>query len=525
MLDRHRGVLGLITAVFGLALLLGTFVNPMFKIHDERFHADLVRLGRDPGVLGEPGWPSLGERSLSPGIALATRQQRLRRRTVDNAPPRDQRRPFDAWEERTVDGRRANLMAQHPPLYYLLIGSAVGVGDLLVPGAFAYDVELWVARVASLLLLLPLPLLGYLLARRLDDRPEVWVASAAAPLLIPGLTLRNGPMINNDTLVTALGALLVYLLVRLWQEDAADSRTAVAAGLIVGLAMLTKAFGLVLLGVLGLILLGLLVVHRSRRSRRRRVVASGALASVIAVGVGGWWYVRNLVESGSLQPKAVTRPETPDFEPDWLAWAGKALWRNWSALWGGDYVLGADRDALLLGVLIAVTIGLTGTALWRSRHTRRRALVVALVPLVALALSIYAESAVTYRAHAETGGLHGRYLHGGLLGLTTAMAVGAGHLFGGLRRWLPAAVVAGSGLLYGLGFNSLLVRNWSTPGSALVSRLRAVGAWAGPPDGFVLLVGVLFAASGLGLLARLVVDARIAGPAERGADDDPHPER
>lgn len=502
MRRHHRGTLVLITAVFGLALLLGTFVNPMFRVFDERFHADLVLVGRDPGILWEEGWPRLGERSLSPGIVIATREQRVGRRTLEEADPRDRRPPFRAWEEREVRDRPTSTMTQHPPLYYLLVGSAVRVADLVVPGSFAYDVELWLGRVATILLLLPLPALGYLLARRLSDRPETWIASAAMPLLVPGLTLRNGPMINNDTLITALGGVFVYLLVRCFQEDG-EPGSAAAAALVAGLAMLTKGFGLVLFGALAMLLLGLLVSRRADPSRRWRVVRSGALATVIGLGVGGWWYARSFLESGTLQPKAVDRPEIAGFEPDWLWWARDVLWRNWSDFWGGRYVLSHDTNTLLLGVLVAVTAVLVVVALGHTRGRRRRALLVALVPVALLALSVYAESALTYRAQGRTGGVHGRYLYGGLLGVTTAMAMGAGHLTGRLRAWLPAVVVAAGGLLYTIGLNSLLATSWGAPGSAVVTRLRAVGAWAGPPDGFVLAVGILFVATGLWLFARL----------------------
>jgi len=98
--------------------------------------------------------------------------------------------------------------------------------------------------------------------------------------------------IGNDSLAVAIGS---WLLVALfwWTELPESGPRAMTLGIVLGLALLTKAYLLAFLPPLG-ILVGLLAI------RRKRVIRQ-ALVLVICAGIlSGWWYVRTWVLTHSL---------------------------------------------------------------------------------------------------------------------------------------------------------------------------------------------------------------------------------
>lgn len=493
----ERGFVVLATVVFTLGLLLGTFVNPLFRIPDERFHADMVDVVQDVGGLLEEGWPLVGERRVQSAVAQASRLHQPRKlRTLAHAVPRDERVSLAELEDLGGVGPD-NRMTQHPPLYYMVLASGAGVLDLVDPGDFAYDMELWLLRVLNVLLLAPLPFLAHRTARLLTPHRAVHRAAAILPLGVPGLMLRNGPMLNNDNLFTLLGAVVVYLVVRVVAGDT-SRRVAVAAGAACGLAMLTKAFGLLLFGVLGVVYGWAIVEQLRARHPAGASVASGVVAAVVAFVTGGWWYIRNLVVAGTVRPIGFPRPTVEGFEPDWGHWLEQVLQRSWQSFWGGSYVLDAQHGTIL-GVLMVVTLVATIAAVVRADSGRRTAIMAAILPVVVLAGAIYANQAGNYVDRGRIGGVQGRYFYGGLTGLTSVMAVGLGVVVGRARRWLPLGITVAAGGLYATGFHALLVTEWGAPSVGLADRARALLTWSAPSPVVVVGLGLAFAVCGLWL--------------------------
>jgi hypothetical protein len=75
-------------------------------------------------------------------------------------------------------------------------------------------------------------------------------------------------------------------------------------------------------------------------------------------------------------------------------------------------------------VLLALAVCLGGVALFRRGPSRRRQLVVLSFPLVAVALAVAATSWERYVERASLGGIHGRYLFGGWVGLAVVAGLG-----------------------------------------------------------------------------------------------------
>jgi hypothetical protein len=150
--------------------------------------------------------------------------------------------------------------ALQPPLYYWLMAPL-----LRVFGAASLPTQVMALRLAAVLLAsFTIPLV-FLLARAAGVSPEC----AAVVAVMPGFAF-DVARVANDCLAVLLYTALLLLVVRRahW----------LAAGVVLGLGLLTKAYFLAAL---------VLVFWMPR-------------AILVALAVSGWWYVRNLWTTGTL---------------------------------------------------------------------------------------------------------------------------------------------------------------------------------------------------------------------------------
>ena len=180
--------------------------------------------------------------------------------------------------------------AQQAPLYYWLMAPAYGVARKL-----PLPERLWLLRLLSLLAASIVIPISFLVARRVfgDSRRALGVAAliAAFPQLM--MTVCH---IGNDSLAVGLGG-IVLLALLLWKEQPGSMPRAVGLGTALGLALLTKAYFLVL--VPPLLVLAAIQVRRERVHRE-------ALAIVgIAAVLSGWWYGRNIVLTHTLSGEQI----------------------------------------------------------------------------------------------------------------------------------------------------------------------------------------------------------------------------
>jgi hypothetical protein len=126
---------------------------------------------------------------------------------------------------------------------------------------------------------------------------RAWWAGSIA-LAVPAVT--NGmsaPL--NDVALAAFGTAAIHAWVRLHERP--GYRAAIAAGLFAGLAIGVKYPALVLCALLGGTIALRVVIPPSRPSDgwRRRWLALAACYLVMAVAVGGWWYLRAYVHTAN----------------------------------------------------------------------------------------------------------------------------------------------------------------------------------------------------------------------------------
>ncbi|MFH1922568.1 MAG: phospholipid carrier-dependent glycosyltransferase [Planctomycetota bacterium] len=124
------------------------------------------------------------------------------------------------------------------------------------------------------------------LATPLVGRPWAWWAGATV-VLVPGVNNQMTAPLNDVALV-----LFVTLAVAAWWRGVAGGesrRWFVLAGLAAGGALGTKYLAMVFAAAVAIASVWIFWRHAPRR---RSVLEAAAIVTVVAISVGGWWYVR-----------------------------------------------------------------------------------------------------------------------------------------------------------------------------------------------------------------------------------------
>ena len=509
-----------VTALHVGLLLTFSLLYPPFTGFDETQHVDAVL-----SIRHGDGWPAPQERQLSEGIvAVATPLLQAASAlpfSDDELPPRDERPSVAELgvERDSVGQLLPNQITQHPPLYYGLQAAVLAV----LPGSadWPFDRTVGVLRLVSVLLMAPLPLLAWAMARTLRAPPLVGQVAALLTVSVPQLQ-RVGSSVNNDAAYTLAFATVLLLLARVAVGDV-GRRLVVLTGVAVGVAMLTKGFALVLPLAVGLAFL--VGGRRSGRSWTAGLLP-GFLSLVVAFVVGGWWWLRNLLLYGTVQPSGwppsyrdVLRlePRAPG-EPaplgDFLAGSYSRLSERF---WGGleiNYV-GPDSfpheltNALAVAALVAVVAAVAGAG-----RSRLPLLVAVLVPFASTVAILGYGIWTGYSYSLDFPGAQGRYLFGSVPSLSVAVALGLVVLARRASRAVPVAAVLLALGMQAAGLYSVVSRNWlpAYDGRGRVARYREAldgvvdyAPWPSPVTLAVLALTALAAVAVLVLALRLAV--------------------
>ena len=477
----------------GLLLLTATVLYPNYRGPDEPLHVDLLTAV----VRGDATpWPAPGERMIARGIEAADvlGNGRIAVRAVlpaEEALPRADR---VSYADRGGDspGPGVNQLVQHPPLYYYLLAPVL----VVVPdwADQPFDRVVGLLRVVNALLLLPLPLLGFALARRVGLPTRAAVAAAALPLGVPQL-YHIGSAVNNDNLLLPLLAATFVVVAGVGRGDL-RVRTGAGLGVLVGACLLTK--GLALFLPL-LVALGYLV--GGSRAGLRRAVPPLLTAQAVGFATGGWWWVHNKLAYGAVQPdgtkvaQPVLAPNTTFAETGtvWLRQFGTLVNRRfWLDPGASELPPVAGVAAVAGAVLVAGGIGLSlllRTPAWRDA--------VLLATPFGCVLGIVAfGSWDAWEKVLRPAGMQGRYLYGALPALAVLVVAGAARLLG---RWLLPVVLTGAAAAQLLGTALVLRVYWADSWAAVPGNVLAWSPW--PPPLVVPVLLATAAAGGLTLRA------------------------
>jgi hypothetical protein len=517
-----------ITGLFVSIAAMCTFLYPAFTGYDETFHVDMTY-----SYYNGNGFYAPGGRMLSIGVQTAqgnvippptipfTQQQH---------PARGDRKSFDAsGGDAAGTYKIPNQMVQHPPLYY-----AIGAGFLhLIPGShnLPFDQTIAILRYLSILMIAPLPYLAWAAAKTLIGDGPAAVTAAVLPLTLPNLTRIAGNW-NNDNLLTILTAALIFVLCKVIAGDL-RKRTGFWAGLICALACLTKGYALVLP-----VLILLVYAVAWIRHRRRPWAPFGVAALVIAV-LSGWWWIRNIVLYGAIQPEGfggkgsygydtfyMTAKHAPagtytihQFIPAYLV---RVLWRTWGGIGYPEHPLFARTadwvwfGIVAAGAIFAICFGI------RGRFGRIATALFVLPTIMILAIPMV-NAVHHYLYNGILPGAQGRYLYPSVTAVGILVGVGYSRLIGRkLAAWLPLVVVIGA-----LGTQALawrqLVKVWWVPTTAhgkseeFKDAFRGILKWS--PWSHPVTTGPFIAVVAFSLL--LIIGAVGYGIAHRAGDDEP----
>jgi hypothetical protein len=579
-----------ITALHLALLATYSVVYPTWAGYDEAQHVDMVY-----GLLHGDGWPGPGDKMISTGVASTSDafdrgayadmfQSGGKRRGSPSfaeitPTPRDQRQSFDALGGDTpvTDGRLSNQMVQHPPMVYAVGAAVLGA---LPASHWAYDQQVYVLRLLNILLVAPLPLLAWALARRLRLSEAVARGAAVLPLAVPGFD-RVGATFNNDGVLMLTTGVLTFVLAGVLRGDR-RMRTAGWAGVWLALTFLSKGLALLLpLMVVAAYLVGWWNTRpwtadpgTARGRRLRSTVGSlpwwpTIVALAVGLGMGGWWWVRNYVLYGAVQPNgwdtSPPRREAlllPDSFWTWLWYFARTMI---SRFWGG---LGLFEPPQLTPVAIVaatvvvgvVTVACLGTGLgqparravaipaqpagdaptypdrgspagrglldraaWLDRLTRMAPPVVLLLPVAFAYVTVGERSWAEYEQYTRGIAVQGRYLYLGLVGAGVVIAAGLARLLGRRDRWTPTVMLVGALLMQAFAMLAICSYYWLGRGvrftpARIPDIASAIARWAPFPCGVTFAILGLTAAGALAVLAVLVRsawrDEPSAGPAD-----------
>lgn len=517
-------VVKLSTVTFVALLTAWSFLTPLMSAPDESNHADLIF------HLAEGGnYPEYDERRISTGaVSLTlvhsyvlqhddtTQEVTSGDRTPDTASHTDFGATFaDLGGDENADNWW-NQLPQHPPLYYWASSAVVRVTRVLSPGPSSMHREARMLRFSNVLLMSPLPVLAWMATRRLGADDHVAGVASLLPLAIPQLT-HVGSAINNDNLFIVLCSVLAVLLASVLRGDL-RLRTAGAAGVVAGLAWMTKGFGALLPVWMGTTY----VVAAVRQGHLRRAAAKAfAVAVAVTAAVGSWFWIRNLLTHGTPSPSLhATATAPPKFSPDQVGYARYFPVFLTQGFWGyfGYYYI--QIGDLLTG-LATMVVGSSFVSALLGRPRRpgtdrdgvRRLHIVGVVAFPALLLAFVAFVAHSqYERTAQMWNfVQGRYLFGAVVPMAMVTAVGSVRLLG---RRAGIALVALAFLLQVQGIRLVLERWWGVPGGPIAESWESLIAWNPWPVPLVTLTGVALVGLSVWLAVEVVHVSRSLRPAE-----------
>jgi small subunit ribosomal protein S36 len=469
------GLVWLVVAVHTLTLAGYSLLLPAFHAPDEIQHLDMVL-----HVKEDLGWPHRDDSFLDQRMLAARRAAKFERNgpplDARSAPPRSERPTLDELGT-PGDSQGANNVWQHPPLYYLTMSLGLSAVSAWTPEAWwSYDRLLGFVRLLNVLLSAALPLLAALTAMHLTARRAIVVTAALVPLAVPQLHHIGSATNNDNLLILLLGALTVTTTGVLTGDR--SRRTAVITGVLVGLGILTK--GTALFALVWVPAAYLVAAMGQRTGNRAAMLRSGTLSLVVALLVGGWWWVRNVLSYGTLQPRRQWDSPPEGFVPDLMAWLGRLPRTYATSFWGRFGWLEVSLpDLLVWGLSLAMV---TGIVLAVVRAPGRRASTLALLlPFAGLACILLPGTLLTYLQTGVLRGMQGRYFFPALVALAVLVALGyrgdappkSTEWFVGLVTWLVAACV------HAIAVAAILRHYWGAPSrDAWSASIHALLAWA-----------------------------------------------
>ncbi|MGN8552364.1 UNVERIFIED_CONTAM: DUF2142 domain-containing protein [Microbacterium sp. SLM126] len=393
-------VLGAITAAFVLLVTFWAVFTPLHDAPDEPIHFNsAVRLAEGGG------WPDPGDAEMDRMILQSRAEAKI---------PASERSTFAELRENYSGYHGVDQMTQHPPLYYAYVAVVLNAVDFM---NIRSDIALVIARLAGVLFVVPLPYFAWNSVRRITRSPKAGIIAAASLFAVPQLAHIAGS-VSNDGMTILFCSAVIWLSVRAMTGDTRWWVT-VGMGLALGLGLLVKGTAVPMVAFAAVVLL---IWPRELGFRTRLLRTATAMAVAL---IGGWWWMRNLLVYGSLQPAGLVYPDAPwpdGSGPSAIWFADQAWGRISNSFWGNFGWLSHPLPVFLTSFLTVVCIVVVLAFAFRSRADRGKMITLAALPVL-LTLALLTQTWPSYVRTQLPAGLQGRYFFVVLIALIVLSAV------------------------------------------------------------------------------------------------------
>ncbi len=444
--------IGLLIAVFFCKELFWAYLVPPWKAPDEIAHYGYVQ-----SLYMEKAFPILGKATF---IERNFESGSMRRVGLDEFP--GTAAGLSGTFESLPKGPYINWIAQHPPLYYLLM---LPFYSMLPHDGY---IALMFLRLISIILgCITLYFSHKTLKLLFGNREPFNIVVVSCMAFLPGFSYISA-LVNNDNLVVALSSVLFFY----WVKDihGYDVRRSIAIGILLGFLALTKVTALPL-WIAGF-LIGIYKWHRiaglhpdDKKTLVKDFIFNMSVVFGLAVLICSFWYIRNLQLYGTLLPDMnsavksnphllIDYPDLGTRFPELVKVPQNfnyslfdffvmknffyEYFKNFLGLFGFPPInLATWQNISFLSLALASIFGLIRFAYAKIKENRainRKTDMVIwflmVVPFLLVFLLLLYKIYHIYLARGILGGMHGRYIYDVLLPVMTGFVTGLLALFG-----------------------------------------------------------------------------------------------
>lgn len=302
--------------------------------------------------------------------------------------------PPIARSETPTEDYESSHEAHQPPFYYAVMAAPYAVLNMLnVPT----DTIWQVLRLLGILIGAAWVYAVYLLADEFfDHRRDYTLITTAFTALIPNAVYMSAVM-SNEMLIALLFTLALLPILRYFKSGKLTNKTAALLGLATGLAILTKAQGLILIPIF--LLTVLLVCRRDWRSSISHLKTAAIVLGAAAL-VSGWWFIHCYLVYGEAMPNSLYNPMFkggtldvliyPFFSGDLrhiIRLSTAEFWGNfWTPFWLiQQSIRFPNYFGIILTITIIASIGLILKLRRRTEIDRRSLALLSLAPIAVYA--------------------------------------------------------------------------------------------------------------------------------------------
>lgn len=492
---------GTLTLLFLMWQAVWAISTPAFRSPDEPQHVNSILR-----VAAGKGWPDPGEAYLSASVLEVGHESGMISPESIGFSVTDRTQLFEHYSSETVPlfnsmavtphSERSSLtytgyltsqvdqMTQHPPVFYYV---AAFIFRLFGAESWPWDRQILLLRLVSAVMTVPLIPSVVFTARKMGTSERGALAAGIMAFGVPQLAFITGS-VTNDSLTIGLGSIVLAVCAAVMAQKQGSWRLVLLSGLALGGALWTKGTAI----ALGLTVILAFLVNSQIGPIWRRLVHAAA-AGLIAILVGGAWWIRNIVRFGVIQPSGYQGADNGSGH-DTFYLIRTALESLVTSYWGRFDWLSWWLPHKLIWTLAIVSTALIAAAIYRS--TERSKVAVLLSYSVSVVCLLIGQAWMQYRDHGVVAGVQGRYLFPGIVGILVLVALAIDSRGFAAKR---GALVALTGLVVLLaGFSWISWLSACYPGSpvnvirwAEVAGITTAHAWAAGFIGILVLVGTL----------------------------------